>query len=106
MALLHRAGLSHEHGHALLGDSGGSRAGQSRPHMSSDCSRGQHPMPVPCPGYDRDDTVRCCALELVLCLVALACGGNNQEPIAPGGHVRETIDAWLLCHECTDGELD
>jgi hypothetical protein len=64
-------------------------------------------MPVSCAGHDRG-TVRKLALELVLCLVTLACGqgGSNQETIAPSGHGRETIDAWLLCQECSDGELD
>jgi hypothetical protein len=42
---------------------------------------------------------------LVVCLVALACGDNSQT-INPAGVHREILDAWLLCHDCTDGELD
>jgi hypothetical protein len=65
-------------------------------------------MPVPCPGHDRGTVMRARALKLALCLSTLACPqvGNNQATIAQGGNVRETIDAWLLCQECTDGELD
>jgi hypothetical protein len=65
-------------------------------------------MPDACPGHHRGGGAVKHALGYVLCLVALGCGGsqNQQAPINPGQNNRATIDAWLLCHECTDGELE
>lgn len=45
-------------------------------------------------------------LRGLLCLLALAfnqCGGPG---VVPTGSSRERIDRWLLCYDCTDGELD
>lgn len=39
-------------------------------------------------------------------LLALACMQCNGSSIQPIGSSRERIDAWLLCYDCTDGELD
>jgi hypothetical protein len=43
------------------------------------------------------------ALLGLLGLAIVHCAGPH---VAPGGSSRERIDAWLLCHDCTDGELD
>jgi hypothetical protein len=64
-------------------------------------------MPDACPGHHRGTAVRQ-ALWSVLCLVALGCGGSqtNQAALVPGQSPRDRIDPWLLCQDCTDGELD
>lgn len=51
---------------------------------------------------------RCRARRWLPCLVALAFtqGGCNGPSVLPVGSGRERIDAWLLCQDCTDGELD
>ena len=38
------------------------------------------------------------------CLLVWACNPTAQA--VPVGEVREITDPWLLCHDCTDGELD
>jgi hypothetical protein len=64
-------------------------------------------MPDACPGHHRGSAVRH-GLACVLCLVVLGCGDcqDNKALVVAGQNVREIIDPWLLCHDCTDGELD
>lgn len=47
-------------------------------------------------------------LRVLPCLLALACsqGGKSASTVAAEGTGRDVIDAWLLCQDCTDGELD
>lgn len=47
-------------------------------------------------------------LRVLPCLLALACGQEEKpaSTVAPEGTGRHAVDAWLLCQDCTDGELD
>ena len=112
VALLHWARLPDEHGQGLLGESGGHRTRKGRPHLPSAGSQGQHSVSFPCPGHGPVMSAprprRGRARGWLPCLLALAltqggCNGQNVLPVASG---RERIDAWLLCQDCTDGELD
>jgi hypothetical protein len=48
------------------------------------------------------------ALRALPWLLAVACsqGGGGGQAASPGVADRDVIDPWLLCHDCTDGELD
>jgi hypothetical protein len=46
------------------------------------------------------------ALSLTLWLVALGCGPGQSNPLGGGQNQRPIVDAWLLCYDCTNGEID
>lgn len=57
------------------------------------------------PGHHRG-TAMSQALAGVLCLLLISGCVDEQKTKVAGPDVRAVIDPWLLCQECTDGELD